>query len=54
MTFDESVLYRDREQKLLEITKQVGVDVELEKSMTNQSSRHSVQLRNQIDENSSW
>ena len=32
MTFDESVLYRDREQKLLEITKQVGVDVELEKS----------------------
>ena len=32
MTFDESVLYKDREQKVLEITKQVGVEVELEKS----------------------
>ena len=32
MTFDESVLYKDREQKYLEITKQVGVEVELEKS----------------------
>ena len=30
--FDESVLYKDREQKVLEITKQVGVEVELEKS----------------------
>ena len=28
--FDESVLYKDREQKVLEITKQVGVEVELE------------------------
>ena len=25
VTFDESVLYKDREQKVLEITKQVGV-----------------------------
>ena len=32
MTFDESVLYKDGEQKVLEITKQVGVEVELEKS----------------------
>ena len=32
MTFDESVLYKDREQKVLEITKQLGVEVELEKS----------------------
>ena len=32
VTFDESVLYNDREQKVLEITKQVGVEVELEKS----------------------
>ena len=32
MTFDESVLYKDREQKVLEITKQMGVEVELEKS----------------------
>ena len=32
MTFDESVLYKDREQKVQEITKQVGVEVELEKS----------------------
>ena len=32
MTFDESVLYKDREQKVLEITKQVGVEVDLEKS----------------------
>ena len=32
VTFDESVLYKDREQKVLEITKQVGVEVELEKS----------------------
>ena len=32
MTFDESVMYKDREQKVLEITKQVGVEVELEKS----------------------
>ena len=32
MTFDESVLYKDREQKVLEITKQVRVEVELEKS----------------------
>ena len=30
VTFDESVLYKDREQKVLEITKQVGVEVELE------------------------
>ena len=27
VTFDESVLYKDREQKVLEITKQVGVEV---------------------------
>ncbi|XP_069152073.1 uncharacterized protein [Solanum lycopersicum] len=32
VAFDESVLYKDREQKVLEITKQVGVEVELEKS----------------------
>ena len=32
MTFDESILYKDREQKVLEITKQVVVEVELEKS----------------------
>ena len=32
MTFDESVLYKEREQKVLEITNQVGVEVELEKS----------------------
>ena len=32
MTFDESVLYKDKEQKVVEITKQVGVEVELEKS----------------------
>ena len=32
VTFDESVLYKDIEQKDLEITKQVGVKVELEKS----------------------
>ena len=30
--FDDSVLYKEREQKVLEITKQVGVEVELEKS----------------------
>ena len=27
VTFDESVLYKDREKKVLEITKQVGVEV---------------------------
>ena len=32
VTFDESVLYKDKEQKVIEITKQVGVEVELEKS----------------------
>ena len=32
VTFDESVLYKDREQKVIEITKQVGVEVELENS----------------------
>ena len=32
VTFDESVLYKDREQKVLEITKRVGVEVELDKS----------------------
>ena len=32
VAFDESVLYKDREQKVLEITKQVTVEVELEKS----------------------
>ena len=32
MTFDESVLYKDREQKVIKITKQVGVEVVLEKS----------------------
>ena len=32
VTFDEFVLYKDRTQKVLEITKQVGVEVELEKS----------------------
>ena len=31
MPFDKSVLYKDREQKVLEITKQVGVEVELDK-----------------------
>ena len=31
VTFDESVLYKDREQKVLEITKQVRVEVESEK-----------------------
>ena len=31
VTFDEFVLYKDREKKVLEITKQVGV--ELEKSI---------------------
>ena len=29
MTFDESVMYKDREHKVLEMTKQVGVEVEL-------------------------
>lgn len=33
MTFDESVLYKDREQKVLKITKQLGFEVELEKSI---------------------
>ena len=28
VTFDECVLYKDREKKVLEITKKVGVDVE--------------------------
>ena len=28
MTFDESVMYKDRKQKVLEITNQVGVEVE--------------------------
>ena len=32
VTFAEFVLYKDRGQKVLEITKQVGVEVELEKS----------------------
>ena len=32
MTFDESVMYKDRKQKVLEITKQAGVEVELERS----------------------
>ena len=32
MTFDESVLYKDTEPKVLEITKKVGVEVKLEKS----------------------
>ena len=32
MTFDESILYKDREQKVVEITKQVGVEVEFEMS----------------------
>ena len=32
VTFDEFVLYKDREKKVLKITKQVGVEVELEKS----------------------
>ena len=32
MTFDESVMYKDRELKVLEITKLVGVEVVLEKS----------------------
>ena len=31
--FDESVMYKDREQKVLEIKKQVVVEVELEKSI---------------------
>ena len=32
MTFDESILYKEREHKVLEITKKVGVEVEFEKS----------------------
>ena len=32
VTLDESVHYKDREQKVLENTKQMGVEVELEKS----------------------
>ena len=32
VTFDESVLYKDRKQKVLDTTMQVGVEVELEKS----------------------
>ena len=32
MTFDESILYKEREHKVLEITKKVGVEVKLEKS----------------------
>ncbi|KAF3680275.1 putative disease resistance RPP13-like protein 1-like [Capsicum annuum] len=32
MTFDENVLYKDREQKVQETTKQVGVELELPKS----------------------
>ena len=32
MTCDESILYKDREQKVLKITNKVGVEVELEKS----------------------
>ena len=32
VTFDESILYKDREQKVIEIAKQVRVEVELEKS----------------------
>ena len=44
VTFDESVLYKDREQKVLEITKQVGVEVELEKS----NPRMSKQILNQL------
>ena len=32
VTFDESVLYKDKKQKVLQITKKVGVEVELEKS----------------------
>ena len=34
VTFDEFVQYKDREKKVLEITKQVGFEVELEKSNT--------------------
>ena len=30
VTYDESVLYKEREHKVLEITEQVGVEVELE------------------------
>ena len=32
VTFNESVLYKDKKQKVLQITKKVGVEVELEKS----------------------
>ena len=44
VTFDESVLYKDREQKVLEITKQMGVEVELEKSNLDMSK----QILNQL------
>ena len=32
VTFDENILYKDREQKVQETTKQVGVELELPKS----------------------
>ena len=48
VTFDESVLYKDREQKVLEITKQVGVEFELEKSNPEMSKQilNQLQLKN--------
>ena len=44
MIFDEYVLYKDKEQKVLEITKQVEVEVELEKSTPEMSK----QILNQL------
>ena len=48
VTFDEYVLYKDREQKVLEITKQVGVEFELEKSNPEMSKQilNQLQLKN--------
>ena len=45
VTFDESVLYKDREQKVLEITKQVGVEVEFWRRVTLEMSK---QILNQL------
>ena len=51
VTFDESVMYKDREQKVLEIKKQVGLEVELEKSNLEMSK----QIHNQLlQKNLKW
>ena len=39
MTFNESFLYKDKEKKVLEITKQEGFEVELEKSNPDMSKK---------------